>query len=46
MTDLEGDQTNLIIRRVNQNDSGEYKVTAKNEWGSCQTTIEVNIRGV
>ena len=45
MTDLEGDQTNLIIRRVNHSDGGEYKITAKNEWGSCSATFDVSIRG-
>ena len=45
MTDLEGNLTNLIIRRVNQRDEGDYKITAKNEWGSVSSTINVSIRG-
>lgn len=37
--------TTLLIRQLHRHDAGEYRVVAKNQWGSKEVTFNIHVQG-
>ena len=37
--------SSLMVKRVTREDRGQYKVVAKNEWGTTEVTFDVSVNG-
>ena len=45
MIDMDEFTSSVVVKRASREDSGEYHVVAKNQWGTAEATFNVAVQG-
>ena len=45
MVDMDEFTSSVVVKRASREDSGEYHVVAKNQWGTAEATFNVAVQG-